>query len=1540
MEIKFKGSNPDLPCLNYGAALKENRPIEFLQLFGEHCAINYKGCIAQAFWTSPPEFGEQEVEPIMPDPIPNTNVGKAMLAEYTNDKKEWKIETKKIEEHKKAVFALVYAQLSESSRSEIQDDEEWIESFNTRDLLYLIGRIRATHIAHQSGNPGQDMERVRSVWATMRMQPHETSFAFRKRVEDYQLERTSVGLPEIPEDELVIGILNRLDMSRFASLVKDYLDNERRGIAALPELPSTLWKEVKDTQVIRFRGTGHVNLQSMYLTRADEIEDEGRGRGRGRGGRGGRAGRGRGRGRGPPEAASMSAQAADSIKPSEILCWNCGKKGHRKASCPMPMKTVHFADASHDEHIFLTTVANFDPTEQDHLAEAVTEPDTVSVLLSATNQVQGSVIMLDTQASIHLISNPDLLTDIQETMRPVVVQGITGDRVKVSLEGNIQEIGVTAYFGPQMAANILSYHKLQETHRVYYNESDDTFSAVPLMVGPVLTFCCVKGHYILDLQTVLQAFVTTVSHKAAKYSKRQLLSARKAYDFIIRMGFISYKAAAEVIQRGSITDLGFTRADLVNAQDIYGTPAAYQLGQGTQRSATPRDDDPIPLHESVSQELQVDLFFFLGQVFFISISVLLGLIMVTHLGPGNDRRPPGSSRLSTADRHSEKAKSKAGQSLLMHIQLYMAKGFQIKRVTSDGEGSVKAVKAELEALGVELNVLGHGSHTPHAESAIRHVKNKARATVHSLPFSLPSKLVAALIAFVVHTANMVPKVNAIGHLPAHTAFTGRIASFARDAPHPFGTAGFLQRAQGPTSNSAAPRGDYCIWLGTTHNLAGTHRCLNIDTLREITGDTFRPALLTDAAIARLTLLAGQSYVDQPVAPEALLENPAAPYALDPHRGVEEEPESEERPSSEEEFRVDIVAADSMTDEAAAAHSGDNTAADLEMEMMDLPTGNATAAGVDLTAPDESLPNIPSDENDNERAQTQAAELVDLRNTMNNGYNLRTSTQERHVFTALTLKAARQIYGTDLADDACTEELNHCIKQQVWECLDPLYKTKGAIPSKMFLTPKKLPNGQIQRIKGRLVAGGHRQDRSLYQDSEISSPTVALTSVLAMAALAAHSGHHVMTLDHKAAYLNAKMEGPPVEMLLTPEVVDTLCRMDIKHRQYVRKDGKIAVRLKKALYGCVQSAMLWYRELASTLEALGFQKNPYDICSFTRVREGSIDKVLVYVDDLFLTSESQGALDAVADALKSKYGGVTVKRGLEHDFLGIHWDFHIPGEVSLSMEGYVKEIISKYKITKKCSTPATDRLFMSTTDSPLLTSDQRELFHSIVMILHYLAKRIRPDILTAVSYCATRVLSPTLEDEKKLDRILSYLLFTKDRKLLLRVGQDVQLVAYVDSSFGVYEDGKSVTGVVIMLGKATIYVKSGKQKIVTRSSTESELVGISDALSQILWTREFLLAQGLSVGPAIVYQDNLSTIFLANKGRSTSERSRHIKIRYFFVSHYIETKEIEVKYLPTGQMIADILTKPLHGALFATLNRALTGDTTTTNPNPALYNRTF
>jgi hypothetical protein len=167
------------------------------------------------------------------------------------------------------------------------------------------------------------------------------------------------------------------------------------------------------------------------------------------------------------------------------------------------------------------------------------------------------------------------------------------------------------------------------------------------------------------------------------------------------------------------------------------------------------------------------------------------------------------------------------------------------------------------------------------------VKNKARSTIHSLQFPLPKKFAAALIGFVVHLANMIPKVNSVGHLPAHAAFLGRVPNFTRDAPFAFGTTGFLQRAPGQKSNTAASRGDYCLWLGTTRNLAGTHRCFNLDTLMEMTGDIFRPAPLTTAALQRLQRLSGLSLPEAPIIPqlEAPLENPSAPYPLDPNRGV-------------------------------------------------------------------------------------------------------------------------------------------------------------------------------------------------------------------------------------------------------------------------------------------------------------------------------------------------------------------------------------------------------------------------------------------------------------------------------------------------------------------------------------------------------------------------------------------------------------------------------------------------------------------------------
>jgi hypothetical protein len=121
--------------------------------------------------------------------------------------------------------------------------------------------------------------------------------------------------------------------------------------------------------------------------------------------------------------------------------------------------------------------------------------------------------------------------------------------------------------------------------------------------------------------------------------------------------------------------------------------------------------------------------------------------------------------------------------------------------------------------------------------------------------------------------------------------------------------------------------------------------------------------------------------------------------------------------------------------------------------------------------------------------------------------------------------------------------------------------------------------------------------------------------------------------------------------------------------------------------------------------------------------------------------------------------------------------------------------------------------------------------------------------------------------------------------------------------------------MLTLGGGAVFSKSSKQKLVAKSSTEAELIGLSDGLSHVLWTKNFLQSQGYDTGPAIVHQDNKSTITLAEKGRSTSNRTRHISIRYFFVKDRIESGDVKVVHTGTDKMTADFFSKPLQGHLF-------------------------
>jgi hypothetical protein len=188
-----------------------------------------------------------------------------------------------------------------------------------------------------------------------------------------------------------------------------------------------------------------------------------------------------------------------------------------------------------------------------------------------------------------------------------------------------------------------------------------------------------------------------------------------------------------------------------------------------------------------------------------------------------------------------------------------------------------------------------------------------------------------------------------------------------------------------------------------------------------------------------------------------------------------------------------------------------------------------------------------------------------------------------------------------------------------------------------------------------------------------------------------------------------------------------------------------------------------------------------------------------------------------------------------------------------------------------------------------------------------------------------VTKSTEQDLGKFLKTLKYLNGTKDLVMRLVVGNNKTLILYVDASYGVHDGGQSHTGSVLKFGDATIQFTSSKQKIVTKSSCEAELVGASNEAGQLLHNGEFLVHQGYEEyleKPGLLMQDNQASMKLEENGKSSSNRTKHISIRTFWIKDQVKLGKIKVVYTPTGDMLADMLTKPLQGELFYKFRKQL------------------
>jgi hypothetical protein len=258
----------------------------------------------------------------------------------------------------------------------------------------------------------------------------------------------------------------------------------------------------------------------------------------------------------------------------------------------------------------------------------------------------------------------------------------------------------------------------------------------------------------------------------------------------------------------------------------------------------------------------------------------------------------------------------------------------------------------------------------------------------------------------------------------------------------------------------------------------------------------------------------------------------------------------------------------------------------------------------------------------------------------------------------------------------------------------------------------------------------------------------------------------------------------------------------------------------------------------------------------------------HVDDNKISYVNPKVVDDAIEKIESKFGKMSQTRGDEHDFLGMN--IMVKDKKVKIMKKHVLKAIETFAgdITRDTASPATSYLF-KTRDVEQLDEEKAENFHSVVASLLFISRRCRLDMQTAVAFPCTGVSGPDVDDWIKLKRVLQCLRGTIDTFLTPGADDITKMKSWVDVWCGIHDDYKSHTGGAMSWGWGVLLSKCQKQKLNTKSSTESEIVGVSDYLPNVVWARMFLEAQGFVINKNIHCQDNQSSIKIEKNGKRSS-----------------------------------------------------------------------
>ncbi len=472
-------------------------------------------------------------------------------------------------------------------------------------------------------------------------------------------------------------------------------------------------------------------------------------------------------------------------------------------------------------------------------------------------------------------------------------------------------------------------------------------------------------------------------------------------------------------------------------------------------------------------------------------------------------------------------------------------------------------------------------------------------------------------------------------------------------------------------------------------------------------------------------------------------------------------------------------------------------------------------------------------------------------------------------------------------------------------------TDRPIGSRWVFLVKQKADGCIDRYKGRVVAQGFSQ-RPGFDFTETWAPTAKMASIQAILATAGFEDWDIEQVDISSAFLNGELEED-----ITMKVFDGLrqIRPDL-FPEGSKDDRDWVLALERALYGLRQSPLQWHKKLTAVMSELGFKKIESDSSIFVFLDEETGTRVIApaYVDDITVTGTNSVKIAWTKAELKKHFK--LRDMGPVDFFLGIQVIRDCPNRtIQLSQRQAIVDILHKFNMgtCQSVSTPLDPGVKLSIADSPKSKKEELAMrnipYREAVGSLLYISIATRPDISYAVGVLSRFSSNPGMAHWNAVKHLMRYLQGTKDFKLTYAPdGSSDRFTTYSDADFAGEPDSKrSTSGYVIKMGTGAVSWASRLQSIQTLSTTEAEYVSAVAAAQEALWMKNLFFEMGFPIDSIPLCMDNQSAIQVA-KNPEHHGRMKHLDLRHLWLRHTVASGAINVRYIPTGDMPADCLTK--------------------------------